>query len=179
MTSVCVTCVGRRCDKCKVGFFSLNTANADGCEPCNCDASKSLSAVCDRETGQCPCKPHVHGRQCSSCELGYYWSTSQCLACDDHCSRVGTLPASTCHSTTGQCVCKRYVIGRSCDTCRDGYYGLVSVTAIQLRLLVSYRSQYTSIIGACLLYDRQIVTVFQITFLIVKVKFSAPLRMPT
>ena len=31
---------------------------------CNCDIGGSESPVCDRESGQCVCKPRVEGKQC-------------------------------------------------------------------------------------------------------------------
>ena len=31
---------------------------------CNCDIGGSESPVCDRESGQCVCKPRVEGKRC-------------------------------------------------------------------------------------------------------------------
>ena len=39
---------------------------------CNCDPTGSTSQLCDKYTGQCPCKEHVYGRQCNRCYPGFF-----------------------------------------------------------------------------------------------------------
>lgn len=39
---------------------------------CNCHTEGSLSATCDVFTGQCDCENNFGGRDCASCEDGYY-----------------------------------------------------------------------------------------------------------
>lgn len=51
---------------------SLVAAYNDGALPCNCDASGSTETICSAVGGQCPCRPHVIGRQCTKCATGYY-----------------------------------------------------------------------------------------------------------
>ena len=116
--------VGVHCDECKPGFFSLDYSNSAGCKPCNCDPQKSLSADCDRETGQCQCRPNTGGIQCSACREG--WHGADCSQKCGFCDPGGSTSTTTCHPDTGLCYCKAHVILDSCDTCGDGYYGLVS-----------------------------------------------------
>jgi len=127
---VCAT-TGLRCDQCKVGFFNLTSADRGGCEPCNCDPSRSLTTICDRDSGECRCKPNFIGRRCEFCPPGSYDGVdllggricSPCK-CDD---LRGVVPNSRCDATNGQCVCKEYVTGRHCDTCKHGYYKSVYI----------------------------------------------------
>ena len=42
---------------------------------CSCYPPGTLSAgvlSCDPVSGSCPCLPHVEGRQCDKCEVGYW-----------------------------------------------------------------------------------------------------------
>ena len=57
---------------CRDSARSLAAAHNDGALPCNCDKSGSTGATCDPVGGQCPCKQHVIGRQCTKCATGYY-----------------------------------------------------------------------------------------------------------
>lgn len=52
-------------------FFQANyyrPQSSDTCYPCDCFPSGSHTRACDMETGQCPCKPGVIGRQCNRCD---------------------------------------------------------------------------------------------------------------
>lgn len=40
--------------------------------PCNCAPGNSYSNLCDQETGQCSCKPHLYGRRCNYFEEGFF-----------------------------------------------------------------------------------------------------------
>ncbi|KAL8221040.1 UNVERIFIED_CONTAM: hypothetical protein K2H54_057727, partial [Gekko kuhli] len=42
--------------------------SSDTCYPCDCFSAGSHTRTCDPETGQCPCKPGVIGRQCNRCD---------------------------------------------------------------------------------------------------------------
>jgi len=42
-----------------------------GCTPCECSLAGSKNPVCNKTTGQCPCKEHSLGRQCNKCSPGY------------------------------------------------------------------------------------------------------------
>ena len=56
-----------------------------GCISCECNLAGSASPVCDKTTGQCPCKVQSLGRQCDMCPAGYYSLSVQnpqgCLKC--------------------------------------------------------------------------------------------------
>ncbi|XP_055085949.1 usherin [Periophthalmus magnuspinnatus] len=111
---------GLSCDRCEFGFWNLSHAN--GCVPCDCDPSGSLSVFCEPEGGQCECRPGVGGRRCASCAPGSFGLEESCSPCN--CSENGTVAGTVCDPHTGQCVCKENVFGRGCDTCKPGYHTL-------------------------------------------------------
>lgn len=41
---------------------------SDGCLLCDCYPLGSFSRACERDSGQCQCKPGVIGRQCDRCD---------------------------------------------------------------------------------------------------------------
>ncbi|XP_052778102.1 laminin subunit alpha-like [Mya arenaria] len=59
-----VSVTGRVCDRCREGYYSLDRENLFGCQECKCDIGGSASTICNRVTGQCPCKPRVQGQRC-------------------------------------------------------------------------------------------------------------------
>lgn len=77
---------------CRDSARSLVAAHNDGALPCNCDKSGSTGATCDPVGGQCPCRQHVIGRQCTKCATGYYgfpycrreWMLPPDLCCLEH-----------------------------------------------------------------------------------------------
>ncbi|XP_077990481.1 usherin-like [Glandiceps talaboti] len=116
---------GRQCNECKDGFYNLQSSNSDGCTPCECNTDGTLagSSICDKTTGQCPCKSMAQGRTCNQCQ-GNSWGLSAnnpggCQACD--CDESGTLDLA-CDQNTGQCTCLTGRIGRRCDSCNTNYY---------------------------------------------------------
>lgn len=44
----------------------------DGCSQCRCDAGGSYDNMCDIESGQCKCRPHMTGRTCSTPKQNYF-----------------------------------------------------------------------------------------------------------
>ena len=46
-----------------------------GCEPCQCSLGGSLHSICDKQTGQCVCRPSIVGRECDQPALGHYFPT--------------------------------------------------------------------------------------------------------
>ena len=44
---------------------------------CNCDATGSVNATCQKYGGQCHCKPGVTGRMCDKCIAGFYNLSSE------------------------------------------------------------------------------------------------------
>uniref|UniRef100_A0A3B3X6F7 Usher syndrome 2A (autosomal recessive, mild) n=1 Tax=Poecilia mexicana TaxID=48701 RepID=A0A3B3X6F7_9TELE len=64
---------GHHCDSCRHGYHTLEQRNSLGCLPCVCDSHGTVpEGVCDRRTGQCPCKEGVEGAHCTSCVQNYY-----------------------------------------------------------------------------------------------------------
>ncbi|KAL3869382.1 hypothetical protein ACJMK2_042067 [Sinanodonta woodiana] len=55
---------GKNCDRCRDGYYNLQNTNLYGCVGCDCDIGGSMHGVCNKETGQCVCKPRVGGRRC-------------------------------------------------------------------------------------------------------------------
>ena len=56
-----------------------------GCRSCDCNPAGSMTLVCNKTTGQCPCKVHSIGRQCDMCPPGHYGLNANhsegCLKC--------------------------------------------------------------------------------------------------
>lgn len=52
---------------------------------CECNLAGSSIPVCNKTTGQCPCKAQSLGRQCDMCPAGYYGlsvrNSEGCLKC--------------------------------------------------------------------------------------------------
>ena len=44
---------------------------------CNCDENGANGKLCDKESGQCSCNPHVVGLKCKTCE-DEYWAFPDC-----------------------------------------------------------------------------------------------------
>ncbi|XP_015264966.1 PREDICTED: laminin subunit gamma-3 [Gekko japonicus] len=126
----CLRCLyntaGDHCESCPEGFYGnpLTTSPARKCAHCACNLGGSIHGLeaCHNVTGQCPCLPHVTGRDCSRCQEGYYALQTGigCKSCK--CHPVGS-QHSHCHPLTGQCVCRPGVEGLSCDRCQTGFFG--------------------------------------------------------
>ncbi|XP_012581235.1 PREDICTED: laminin subunit alpha-3 [Condylura cristata] len=113
--------VGPRCETCEAQSFSFHPLA--GCESCNCSRRGAIGAPtpeCDKDHGQCRCKPRITGRQCDRCAPGFY-QFPKCIAC--HCNRDGTKPG-VCDPGTGACLCKENVEGTTCSVCREGSFYL-------------------------------------------------------
>ncbi|KAM7127014.1 laminin subunit alpha-3 isoform 1-T1 [Molossus nigricans] len=111
-----------QCDVCESHSFSFHPLA--GCEGCNCSRAGAAAGAaipeCDRDHGQCRCKPRITGRQCDRCTSGFY-RFPECVPC--HCSREGTVPG-VCDPDTGACLCKENVEGAECNVCREGSFYL-------------------------------------------------------
>ncbi|KAI1240568.1 hypothetical protein IHE44_0008996 [Lamprotornis superbus] len=117
---------GRRCDECLDGYHRVQKGHSFFCLPCNCEQAGTVngSLLCDKSTGQCPCKAGVTGLRCSQCTLQTYnlsrSSARGCQPCD--CDALGTLAGTACDHVSGQCVCLPQRQGRRCDECKPGFY---------------------------------------------------------
>ena len=107
--------VGHDCEKCKDGFWNINS-NV-GCEACNCDPIGSVNATCSDLTGQCFCREGIFGLRCDKLMPLYFgFSVLGAQPCD--CDPTGSL-SDQCDTETGQCPCRDKVEGRRCDTCME------------------------------------------------------------
>lgn len=114
---------GRRCDRCKNGFWNFQTENPDGCEPCTCNPFGTIGAYgCNIYSGGCVCKRNVVGRDCNQCVPEYWGLSSEeegCKACD--CDPGGSYN-NNCDVITGQCRCRNHVNGRRCNEPEPGFF---------------------------------------------------------
>ncbi|KAB0790802.1 hypothetical protein PPYR_15312 [Photinus pyralis] len=67
--------VARGCSDCADGTFDLQESSLFGCKDCGCDIGGSLSTVCDKLTGQCPCQSRVIGKTCKEPLKAHYFPT--------------------------------------------------------------------------------------------------------
>ncbi|XP_004376015.1 usherin [Trichechus manatus latirostris] len=118
---------GRQCNECLEGYFYLQQQNNSFlCLPCNCDKTGTVngSLLCEKSTGQCPCKLGVTGLHCNQCKPHRYNLTSGnfqgCRMCK--CDSLGTLPGTICDPISGQCLCLPNRQGRRCHQCQPGFY---------------------------------------------------------
>uniref|UniRef100_A0A8D0L0C7 Laminin subunit alpha 3 n=1 Tax=Strix occidentalis caurina TaxID=311401 RepID=A0A8D0L0C7_STROC len=110
-----------KCEACEKHYFSYHPLA--GCESCNCSERGVINVAspeCEKNNGQCKCKPGIRGRQCDQCAPGTY-GFPNCVPCN--CNRDGTEP-DVCDPWTGICLCKENVEGAECDTCRPGSFYL-------------------------------------------------------
>uniref|UniRef100_A0A8C8EC97 Laminin subunit alpha 3 n=1 Tax=Otus sunia TaxID=257818 RepID=A0A8C8EC97_9STRI len=110
-----------KCEACEKHYFSYHPLA--GCESCNCSERGVINVAspeCEKNNGQCKCKPGIRGRQCDQCAPGTY-GFPNCVPCN--CNRDGTEP-DVCDPRTGICLCKENVEGAECDTCRPGSFYL-------------------------------------------------------
>ncbi|KAG6444669.1 hypothetical protein O3G_MSEX003477, partial [Manduca sexta] len=94
---------------CRDAMFSITAEYNSGARACLCDFMGSTELECDVFAGQCPCKPNVIGRTCSSCRTGYY-GFPNCRPC--HC------PSTAICDDNGMCICPKNVEGENCDRCK-------------------------------------------------------------
>ena len=112
------------CDKCKDGYYGLSSVVSSGCLPCGCRHTGSVggSAICDKNTGLCPCILGFTGRTCSICVKGYFgypvYNPTECRECN--CQPSGAV-GMLCDKT-GQCTCRRNYYGVKCEQIKIGYY---------------------------------------------------------
>eukprot|EP00118_Oscarella_pearsei_P020227 m.218647 g.218647 ORF g.218647 m.218647 type:complete len:1794 (+) comp39902_c1_seq2:821-6202(+) len=64
--------MGAKCDTCKDEFYGLSCSESDGCLACGCSLLTATSLVCDKATGQCPCKTGLTGRTCGQVQPGFF-----------------------------------------------------------------------------------------------------------
>ena len=65
----------RRCSECADGFFNLQEDDPFGCTDCGCNIGGSVSALCDKTSGQCVCRQRIQGRSCDEPLQLHYFPT--------------------------------------------------------------------------------------------------------
>lgn len=131
--------IGLHCDKCKPGFWNIQSK--EGCEKCNCTRDGSLQSKCDEYTGQCACKVGIGGVNCDHCLEGYYgYSHKGCKSMNfiffflNIYYKLNNLfiyieceacPSSVhiCESETGRCICPPKSQGSECQQCISNTWG--------------------------------------------------------
>ncbi|KAK3103280.1 hypothetical protein FSP39_018141 [Pinctada imbricata] len=114
---------GKRCDRCKDGYWNLDENNPDGCEPCDCNILGTIAnAGCDKQTGMCLCKRYVTGQRCDQCYPGFWGLGEELTGCRPCDCDVGGSVSEECDVNDGRCTCKPNIIGRQCDAPRPEYY---------------------------------------------------------
>lgn len=133
ITGRCLKCLGHtegdHCERCQQGFYgdAMNHTVIHKCKPCRCNPDGTSGHVneCHPQTGDCHCLSHVTGRDCSTCEVGFF-NLLPGVGCERcKCSPIGSA-SSACHPITGQCVCRAGVEGRLCESCGAGFFGFSS-----------------------------------------------------
>ena len=77
--SVFVSHTGRTCSECRDEFFNLEVSQSQGCLPCSCHAVGSISNLCNKTTGQCPCENGLRtDNKCVSAFCIYTYGPSVC-----------------------------------------------------------------------------------------------------
>ncbi|XP_059754515.1 laminin subunit alpha-5 isoform X2 [Balaenoptera ricei] len=99
---------------CRNAAASLSLFYNNGARPCSCHEVGATGPTCEPFGGQCPCRAHVIGRDCSRCATGY-WGFPSCRPCD--CS--GRL----CDELTGQCICPPRTVPPDCIVCQPQTFG--------------------------------------------------------
>ncbi|KFQ61756.1 Laminin subunit alpha-3, partial [Pelecanus crispus] len=98
---------------CKDSARSLVAFFNNGALPCNCHSAGATSPTCSPLGGQCICRPHVIGRQCSRCQTGYY-GFPFCKLCN--CGQ------RLCDDVTGKCICPPQTVKPKCEVCEKHYF---------------------------------------------------------
>ncbi|XP_075350602.1 laminin subunit alpha-3 [Mycteria americana] len=98
---------------CKDSVRSLVAFYNNGALPCNCHSAGATSPTCSPLGGQCICRPHVIGRQCSRCQTGYY-GFPFCKLCN--CGQ------RLCDDVTGKCICPPRTVKPKCEVCEKHYF---------------------------------------------------------
>jgi hypothetical protein len=63
---------GKNCNSCQPEHYGLSMNDTLGCQPCNCDIGGAHDNKCDKVTGQCRCRPNIHGRHCNDVPSGHF-----------------------------------------------------------------------------------------------------------
>ena len=68
--------------------YGLNENSPQGCRPCSCHPGGSYSLQCDINSGQCPCREGMIGRQCDTPAVNTYCAGLQFFTYEAELARV-------------------------------------------------------------------------------------------
>ncbi|KAF7666905.1 hypothetical protein LDENG_00088500 [Lucifuga dentata] len=105
---------GRRCDRCKHGFFGLRHDDPAGCQMCRCHVAGSVGS-CDQQTGSCECDRLATGPRCDQCVAGYWGLGNSAYGCSPCDCDIGGAQSNKCSPDDGQCLCLPNMVGRRCS----------------------------------------------------------------
>uniref|UniRef100_A0A8C2B263 Laminin, beta 2-like n=1 Tax=Cyprinus carpio TaxID=7962 RepID=A0A8C2B263_CYPCA len=158
-TGQCLKCLyntdGHSCSECKPGYYG--NALTQDCRRCTCVTAGTLEDYCtdgvchcDKQTGQCPCKPNIMGHNCDQCTPNYwnFGSDSGCEPCK--CAHPNAL-STHCNMFNGQCHCQTGLGGRQCNECEALHWGdpRVQCEECNCHPLGSEMAQCDHVTGAC------------------------------
>lgn len=87
---------------------------------CQCNVDGLTEEKCNKQTGNCVCKPAFSGEKCELCANGFYKQYGLCRECK--CNMLGTNDETKTCDSDGFCDCKDGYNGEKCDKCAVGYY---------------------------------------------------------
>ncbi|KAG8513302.1 Laminin subunit alpha-5 [Galemys pyrenaicus] len=99
---------------CRTAAASLSLFYNNGARPCGCHEAGAIASTCEPFGGQCPCRAHVIGRDCSRCATGY-WGFPNCRPCD--------CGGRLCDELSGLCLCPPRTLPPDCLVCRPQAFG--------------------------------------------------------
>ncbi|XP_035512224.1 laminin subunit alpha-5 [Morone saxatilis] len=108
---------------CISSAVSLSAFFNNGALPCACHEVGAESDTCETYGGQCHCRPHVIGRDCSMCATGY-WGFPNCRPCN-----CGT---RLCEPVTGDCICPPRTLQPECTQCEPQTFGCHPVVGCEI-----------------------------------------------
>ncbi|KAM6163895.1 laminin subunit alpha-5 [Rhynchocyon petersi] len=99
---------------CRNAAISLSLFYNNGALPCGCHEVGATGPMCEPFGGQCPCRAHVIGRDCSRCTTGY-WGFPHCRPCE--------CGVRLCDELTGKCICPPRTLQPDCVVCQPQTFG--------------------------------------------------------
>ncbi|XP_038605812.1 laminin subunit alpha-5 [Tachyglossus aculeatus] len=99
---------------CQDAAISLSLFYNNGAQPCGCHEVGAMGRQCQPFGGQCPCRAHVIGRDCSRCATGY-WGFPNCRPCE--------CGPRLCEEESGQCICPPRTVEPDCVVCQAQTFG--------------------------------------------------------
>ncbi|KAL7859957.1 hypothetical protein SRHO_G00151040 [Serrasalmus rhombeus] len=159
-TGQCLKCLyntdGLSCSECKPGYYG--NALVRDCRRCTCMTLGTQQAYCsdglcycDKQTGLCPCRTNVEGRNCDQCAPNY-WNLGMDRGCEGcGCHSQNSL-SPHCNLISGQCHCRPGFGGQQCTECEPLHWGNPNVQCEECRCdpLGAEALQCDRTTGACL-----------------------------